>query len=283
VKNTKLALPICSIVNEIVSGSHDTLDQLFINAGAPDNPPDLAHHSKWKMWLRKASENPEVDAQAVLGKIIEEFMEVEPLENPNDFNSIFGFSTEYDIYIKNKKRLNDALQKEGLRYIKGGEIETIPKGFGIENLSLSLKERNFHALDVEFDRALQNVEKDPASAVTAACAILEALFLAYLENHLIELPSKRSIKPLWSKVQKHLGIDPKSQSDQDIQKILSGLSSIVDGIGAFRTHAGSAHGGGSLRYNVQPRHAKLTVNSSHTLALFVIETWEQRYQKSKKP
>ena len=56
------------------------------------------------------------------------------------------------------------------------------------------------------------------------------------------------------------------------------MSSIVDGIGAFRTHAGSAHGGGKLRYNVQSRHAKLTVNASHTLALFLIETWEHKYK-----
>lgn len=281
-KNTKLSIALCAIVNEIVSGSHDTLDQLFIGAGAPGEPPDIAHHSKWKMWLRQASDNPEIDAQAVLGKIIEEFMEVEPLESSNDFNSIFGFSTEYDIYEKNKKRLTDILHKEGLRYSKGGIIEKIPKGFGIENLYLSLKEKDFYALDVEFDRALKNVERDPASAITAACAILEALFRAYIENHLIDLPTKKTIKPLWAKVQKHLGIDPKSQSDQDIQKILSGLSSIVDGIGSFRTHAGSAHGGGMLRYNVQSRHAKLTVNSSHTLALFVIETWEQKYQTNKK-
>lgn len=281
-RNTKLSVPICAIVNEIVSGSHDTLEQLFISAGAPNDPPDLAHHSKWKMWLRKASDDPEVDAQAVLGKIIEEFMEVEPLDNTNDFNSIFGFSSEYEVYTKNKQRLMDVLQKEELRYTKGGNIESIPKGFGIDNLSKSLKERDFYALDVEFERALNNVEKDPSSAVTAACAILEALFIAYLESHLIDLPNKKSIKPLWAKVQVHIGIDPKSQSDQDIQKILSGMASIVDGIGAFRTHSGSAHGGGKLRYNVQSRHAKLTVNSSHTLALFVIETWEQRYQNKQK-
>lgn len=51
-------------------------------------------------------------------------------------------------------------------------------------------------------------------------------------------------------------------TDSDIQKILTGLASIVDGISAFRTHLGSAHRGGELRYAVQPRHVKLTVNSS---------------------
>ena len=277
-KNTNLPISICALVNEIVVGSHDSLNQLFQDSGAPGDPPNLAHHSKWKAWLRRASVDPETDAHSVLGKIIEEFMEVEPLENSNDFNSIFGFSSEFEIYQKNKKRLIDTLNQNGLRYVKGGRIEQLPKGFGIENLAQSLKQKDFHALDVEFERALNNVNNDPASAITASCAILEALFIAYLENHLIDLPSKKTIKPLWVKVQNHLGFNPKLQSDQDIKKILSGMTSIVDGIGAFRTHSGSAHGGGKLRYNVQSRHAKLAVSSSHTLSLFVIETWEERYK-----
>jgi hypothetical protein len=276
VKNTKISMPICSVVNSILSGSHTTLDALFISAGAPGDPPDLAHHSKWKMWLKQASDDPNTDALSMLGKLIEEFMEVEPIESESTFNSIFGFESETETYKKNKDRLVDILEKDGLSYRKGGIIQEIPKGFGIENLSEALKNKDFHALDVEFGRALENVSKDPASAITAACSILEALFTVYLEKNMIELPTKRSIKPLWSKVQKDLGIDPQSKSDSDIQKILSGLASIVDGVGAFRTHSGSAHGGGKLRYSVQPRHAKLTVSSSHTLALFVIETWEQR-------
>ena len=57
------------------------------------------------------------------------------------------------------------------------------------------------------------------------------------------------------------------------------MISVVDGIGAFRTHAGSAHGGGGLRYRVRARHANLVVNSAQTLALFLIETWEEREKK----
>ncbi len=108
---------------------------------------------------------------------------------------------------------------------------------------------------------------------------MEALFTAYLETNLIELPAKRSIKPLWKTAQKHIGFDPSDKDDKDIKKILSGMVSVVDGIGSFRTHDGSAHGGGSLRYRVSQRHARLTVNAAHTLATFFIETWEEKYKK----
>lgn len=49
------------------------------------------------------------------------------------------------------------------------------------------------------------------------------------------MPAKQSIVPLWKVIQGHLGlsIDPTLEDDQ--KKILQGLSSIIDGIGAYRT------------------------------------------------
>ncbi|MFA0672364.1 abortive infection family protein [Vibrio splendidus] len=44
-----------------------------------------------------------------------------------------------------------------------------------------------------------------------------------------------------------LGFDPKLVQDDDLKKVLSGIISIIDGIGAFRTHASSAHGDGPKR------------------------------------
>ena len=56
----------------------------------------------------------------------------------------------------------------------------------------------------------------------------------------IETPSDQSLKPLWRTASKHLGLDPSAMEDEDIKKVLSGLNSVVDGIGSHRTHAGSA-------------------------------------------
>ena len=69
-----------------------------------------------------------------------------------------------------------------------------------------------------------------------------------------------------------LGLDPQAIGNQDIQQILSGLSSIISGMAALRTHASSAHGRGSFRYVLQRRHALLAIHSAHTLALFIIQT-----------
>lgn len=143
-------------------------------------------------------------------------------------------------------------------------------------LRQDIREENFTELEVEFRRAVDNIEGDPASSITAACNILEALFRRLIRQLNLELPKKLTVKPLWMVVQQGLDLRPGDKEDPDIKRILGGMASIVDGIAAFRTHSGSAHGGGELRYQVSPRHARLTVNAAHSLAQFVIETWKER-------
>jgi Abortive infection C-terminus len=120
------------------------------------------------------------------------------------------------------------------------------------------------------------------AAVTAACSILESLFKVYIEdNKAIGMPGDQSLKPLWKAASKHLGLDPSAIEDDDLRKILSGMNSIVDGIGSLRTHTSSAHGHGRRPYRLQARHARLAVHASHTLVAFFIETWDERKRKER--
>jgi len=51
---------------------------------------------------------------------------------------------------------------------------------------------------------------------------------------------------------------------------------LANGIGALRTHGSSAHGSGRVRYHLQPRHARLAVHAAHTIASFIIESWDNK-------
>ena len=128
---------------------------------------------------------------------------------------------------------------------------------------------------------MENVETDPPAAITAACSILESLCKVYIEDNDLEMPSKQSITPLWKVVSKDLGFDPSAVEDGDLKKILSGLTSAVDGIGSLRTHTGSAHGHVKKSYRIQARHARLAIHASHTLVVFVLETWAHRNPQPK--
>lgn len=79
---------------------------------------------------------------------------------------------------------------------------------------------------------------------------------------------------MWKVVRKELAFDSSRLEDRDLQQILAGVISTVDGIASLRTHASTAHAQGRKRYRLQPRHARLAVHAAHTVAAFVIETWD---------
>src|SRR5690606_20481291 len=105
---------------------------------------------------------------------------------------------------------------------------------------------------------------EPRNALSAACNILESVFKVYIESEGLDMPLKKDVKSTWAVVRKHLNFDPKQVEDRDLQEILSGMASIVGGVGALRTHASTAHGQGNVRYRVEPRHARLAVHAAHT-------------------
>jgi hypothetical protein len=143
-----------------------------------------------------------------------------------------------------------------------------------------LQDRDLAAVEIEFQRALASVESDPPAGVTAASSLLESLFKIYIEVRGLHLPTKATIKDLWRVTSQDLGLDPRVVQDDDLRRILSGLTSIVDGIGSLRTHAGSAHGRGKDTYQLDGRHARLAIHAAHTLATFIIETWDAKYPRS---
>jgi len=118
----------------------------------------------------------------------------------------------------------------------------------------------------EFSRAEQNCTYDPPPAIAAASSMVEAAYKLFIADHVLELPPSQTVKPLWSAVAKRLLVDPSTVADNDIRKIISGLASVVDGLGSLRTHASSAHGRGRSDPEVGPAEALLAIHGVHHLA-----------------
>jgi hypothetical protein len=125
--NVRLPVAVCAAVAEVLHGSHDSLNALFETAGAPGPPPDLAHHSKWKTWLQRIGNDPEVDSLAVLGNIIEEFMDLSPLPSSDALGNILGIENPDPLeeYKKKRERIVNVLEEHGFRYFRGGRVITI--------------------------------------------------------------------------------------------------------------------------------------------------------------
>jgi hypothetical protein len=263
---TEIPRPVRSVVGEILGAhiySHRRINNLFFECGAKSEPPEGNCADKIERWLGQSEADLGTDPTQLLGAVLENYMELD---------AAFGQTKQ----SAGQERIREVLAQHGLSYGKGGRIIGASVRSPAKNLSQLLRDRDWESVHREFDRALEYVERDPPSAVTAACAIVESLCKLIIDEESLALPTKQTVKPLWSVVQKHLGLGPSEVADDDITRILSGLSSVVDGIGALRTHAGSAHGGGRKIYRLEGRHARLAIHSAHTLATFIIETWHRK-------
>ena len=142
--NVRLPIAVCAAVAEVLNGSHDSLNALFETAGATGPPPDLAHHSKWKTWLQRIGNNPEVDSLEVLGNIIEEFMDLPPLPSSGSLVGFLGIEPPDPVeeYYKRKERLVNVLEQHGFRYFSGGRLIQIgqPEPIDIEPIRGEQKE-----------------------------------------------------------------------------------------------------------------------------------------------
>lgn len=249
--------------------NHRAIETLFYECGASGDPPEGNCEDKITMWLvREASDNP-AKAFQLLGRVLEDFMEADIDRNLLDTKD------------EEKMRIIRILERYGLEYQQGGRIYGASVSYPSRSLEDFLRERNLPEVEAEFERAIATIGSDPPAAVTAACSIIESFCKVYIQDEKLQMPSKQTVVSLWSMVSKHLGLAPRCVEGEDLRKILSGLISIVDGIGAFRTHASSAHGRGRKSYRIDPRHARFVVHAAHSLLMFTIETWDDRKQEDK--
>ena len=262
-----IPVALLSVVAEISARreSHASLDNLFTYAGAPGDPPQGSKPAKALAWLRLANKDASINPIVVVGRVIETYME-EALDADNEWDKV---------KLEDRERIAKTLAQCELQYVKGGKVVGA-LGAPSRTLEEFIRDRDIGSIDVEFNRALANVETSPREAVSAASNILESVCKVYIADEGLEMPAKQDLKGVWSVVRKHLGFDPSIVEDQDLQQVLTGMISVVEGIGALRTHASSAHGAGKKSYKLEPRHARLAVHAAHTIALFVLESWKKR-------
>ena len=154
--------------------THSQLNALFLSAGFPGDPPPGNKVDKCIGWLRQAN-NEFADPLVRFGRLIAEFMDQPPP------TSWFEPEQEPDeSWTRPRETIRRALAEEGLSYQRGGAI----LGSALTGPSRSLQERlaeeGIPAIEREYQRAYENVERDPGAAVTAGCAILEAVCKSYL-------------------------------------------------------------------------------------------------------
>ena len=264
---TKIANSVIGAVASVIADhyySHSKLETLFMEAGAPGDAPEGNCEKKCSNWLKRCNEDPSTDALEILGAVVQEYMDQEPP------SSLFGGSGSSKLE-EGQARITNALAKNQLSYRTNGYITLAGSNPISKTLEDYLKSGDFSSIEKEFERAIEHIDSDPHASITAACSIIESTLKFYIETFKLVMPSKLNVMPLWAAVQPHLGLnaDPTLAGDQ--HKVLKGISSIIDGIGAFRSHIGSAHGRGISPPSIVVAEARLVVNAAHTIVVFVME------------
>jgi len=135
----------------------------------------------------------------------------------------------------------------------------------------------FESVQADFERALNQAETDPEDAVTSSCSTLESVCKCLLDEMKLPYPSNQDIAGLAQKVESNLNLSPgREDIEPDIKRILGGLANVSRGIGSLRTHCGDAHGRGKNINRIDSRIARLAIHSASTVALFFIETWQNK-------
>ena len=196
------------------------------------------------------------------------------LSEPEKFNAVLEY-------------LNTRLKYDGLELCAGAtgaRLSVVGKSASVvDALANTVKTIDFDTVSRDLQRALASAESDPEDAVTSACSVIESVCRSILVELKLPLPEKRDIQGLYRAVRDPLGLAPektgvRDEIADDVRLILGGINSAIFGIGSLRTHGGDAHGRerGTKR-SINSRIARLAIHAASAAALFLIETWQQKF------
>ncbi|WP_375614795.1 MULTISPECIES: abortive infection family protein [unclassified Bartonella] len=274
------------------------LDALFFYT-PPAPHEDLTDDKEVKVKKRLDTINVKCDEPLeILGPLLGDFLD-------SEFHKLVEFEDiPEDQMLQQLKtdqhEILETLKKDGLEYQRGGYIikkrltstQELQKAglLSTEELQKRITEKELSAVEIEINRALENIEKDPREAVLFAANLLEASCKAYLDHHSIPYAenARNNLPALWEEVVKKAKIHPEDMKkenlknqdldENDLKMIASGLYQVVHGTMSLRNKKGAAHGRSKKDFeliNLKPRHARLTFNAAHSLSIYILELMDQ--------
>jgi len=146
-------------------------------------------------------------------------------------------------------------------------------------------EREIHDALAELDsahvnaawrKAQERLSSDPDGAITCARAMLESVCKHVLDKAGIAYEDDWTMNALYKRAATVLDIAPSRSTEQVLNQILGGCTSVVEGVGALRSRLGDAHGKGKAGAMADAGHAELAVDLAGAVARFVSVTWQRQ-------
>lgn len=226
-----------------------------------------------------------IDRHKIIDKIARHLQEQMTTREINFF--LDGFSVEIDFESNQIVGSRRIYVEELLTDVDDSTVVRIASELGIEvpgsptltsqNLKSFLDANALHSCHEDFNRCLLSADADPAQAMASASSTLESICKAILDSFQLGYPKDQSLQPLLRAVFSAMNLSPETQAEAEIKRILGGLLSAAIGIGVLRTKYSAAHGRGDKQKRLTHRHARLAINATSTIGLFLLETYQERF------
>ena len=189
------------------------------------------------------------------------------LNNVNDIEKMYKY-----IIQKVIDQINSIL------YFGGHELVIINNQYVVKNIDekINIDVPNINVVDRDYiknlsERAMKDIDEGNLdSAITKSRTILEETFCYAIEIKGEEPSDNGDIGKLYKQVKDLYSMHANKDMDKRINKLLSGLENIVQSIAEMRNNGSDSHGLGNKRVNISDYHARLAVNSSTTMAEFIL-------------
>lgn len=189
------------------------------------------------------------------------------LNNVNDIEKMYKYII---------KKVID--QINSVFYFGGHELVIINNQYIIKNIDekINIDVPNINIVDRDYikdlsERAMKDIDEGNLdSAITKSRTILEETFCYAIEIKGEEPSDSGDIGKLYKQVKDLYNMHANKDMDKRVNKLLSGLENIVQSIAEMRNNGSDSHGLGNKRVNISDYHARLAVNSSTTMAEFIL-------------
>lgn len=179
--------------------------------------------------------------------------------------------------------LNENLKYEGYELVRDGHFFAV-RDLGAARVKLDVSARVPDELtQLTIDENIRKCEaklseEDFSGAITNARSLTEAVLIGIEKDLDAIAPAyDGDLVKLFKRVQKLLNLEPERKDiAEPLRQVLSGLTSIVNGLAAMRNKMSDAH---AASYRPSRHHAKLAVYAATTLADFLFETKNYQHQR----
>jgi hypothetical protein len=173
-------------------------------------------------------------------------------------------------------RFQDQLRRDGYAYQRGTITPTTAAARLADAKAIALSFDAAH-IGEQIHRIEASIDVDPALAIGTAKELAESCFKTILGERGVEYGKGDDLPQLGRKVFKELKLLPddvpeSAKGADTIRRLLSNLSTVVQGLAEIRGLYGTGHGKDGRVRGVSPRHARLCVGAASALVTFAFQT-----------